>query len=44
MAAKKKPFEVKKLADVVPDATVVIREVGVTFAGGRLLHDDSQPI
>lgn len=43
MAAKKKPFEAKKLADLVPDAKPVIREVGVALppprAAGQLVAD-----
>jgi electron transfer flavoprotein beta subunit len=43
MAAKKKPFEVKKLAELVPDAKAVIREVGVVLppprAAGQLVAD-----
>jgi electron transfer flavoprotein beta subunit len=43
MAAKKKPFAVKKLAELVPDAKPVIREVGVVLppprAAGQLVAD-----
>ncbi len=43
MAAKKKPFATKKLAELVPDAKPVIREVGVTLppprAAGQLVAD-----
>lgn len=43
MAAKKKPFEAKKLADVAPDAKPVIREVAVVLppprAAGQLVAD-----
>jgi electron transfer flavoprotein beta subunit len=35
MAAKKKPFETKKLAEVVPDAKPVIRELSVTLPPPR---------
>lgn len=43
MAAKKKPFATKKLAELVPDAKPVIHEVGVTLppprAAGQLVAD-----
>ena len=43
MAAKKKPFEAKKLAEYVPDAKPVIREVAVVLppprAAGQLVAD-----